>query len=580
MSNFTDLLQDPYAKKVYLAEIQAYNLNTLAMETLYFSTLPYVTAPSDTPANKYYEPRLNTALNFQRSMYKPERIGGNSTPGFGVLRLNNTDGGLDNLEGYSLAGRPITIKLGAILFDFNDFGVVFEGTCAAVAISKDVIEISLKDLQEKLKLPIQSNLYGGTGGVDGGEDIEGKPKPLIYGEVYNIRPVLVDSGSLIYQINDGTVEEILAVYDKGARLTPPLSFTASDISFVSGTKTISTVGAVDFSTVLDGMLITVSGTTSNNGDFTVVSHTATTIVVSEAVVTEAAGSSFTITHKSGSNGYTTDLSNGRFTLVNSPSGEITADAQGDNSGSGWVYTVSDIIKRIVVDKGGLTDPGDLDVASFSSLNASTSAKVGIYIDVDIDMIGVLDQLSNSIGAFYGYNRAGLFNVGRFDVASGVEDLNLSSVDIISINALGTTQPAWRIKVGYRKNYTVQTDNDLAGVVASDAARFDFATNQYRYRSSEDTAVKTKHLLAQELIFDTLLVDEADAASEASRLLVLLKERRRMFKVQAKTQPFNININDVVKITLSRFSLGAGVDFRVISIADNSINNSATLEVWG
>lgn len=581
MTVFTDLLEDPYAKKTYLAEIVAYDLVGATTETLYFSTLPYVTEPAESPANQFYEPRLNDAMNFQRTMYRPERIGGRSIPSFGSLILNNTDGGLDYLEDYSIAGRAITIKLGGPEFAYADFGTVFEGTAASVAISKDRVVITLKDLQEKLQLPIQSVLYGGTGGTDGGDDLEGKPKPLCYGEVYNISPVLCDSGNLIYQINDGTMQEILAVYDKGARLTPPLSFTATDISFTASTKTIATAGAVDFTTVLDGMTITVSGSTSNNGDFTVVSHTATTIVVSEVVVDETAGSSVTIVHKSGTNGYTKDLTNGRFTLTNNPSGKITADAQGDDSGSGYVYTVADIIRRIVVDQGGLADPADLDTASFTALNTSNSAKVGIFIgSIEVDMMDPLDQLAYSIGAFYGFNRAGSFNVGRFEVASGTPDLDLSSVEVNAIEALGVIPPAWRVKVGYRKNFTVQNENDLAGIVATDTAQYDFATNAFRYRSTQDTAVQTKHLLAKELIFDTLLVEEADAATEASRLLTLLKEARRLFKVTAKTQPYNINLNDVVGLTLARFGMSSGTDFRVIGITENTLTNSAILEVWG
>lgn len=581
MTVFQDLLSNPYAKKTYLVEIAAYDIDGATIETLYFSTLPYVTEPAETPANQFYEPRLNNAMNFQRTMYRPEKIGGRSIPSFGSLILNNTDGGLDYLSDYSFVGRAITIKLGGPEFAYADFGTVFEGTAASIAISKDRVVITLKDLQETLKLPLQGVLYGGTGGTDGGDDLEGKPKPLCYGEAYNISPVLCDSSNLIYQINDGTIQEILAAYDKGARLTPPLNFVATDISFTASTKTIATAGAVDFTTVMDGMTITVSGTVSNNGDYTVASHTATTIVTVEALIDESSGSSFTIVHKAGTNGYTKDLANGRFTLTNNPSGRITADAQGDDSGGGYIYTVADIIRRIVVDQGGLSDPADLDTASFTALNTANSAKVGIFFGAqEVEILNPLDQLAYSIGAFFGFNRVGSFNVGRFEVASGTADLDLSSVEVTGIEAIGTIQPAWRVKIGYKKNFTPQNENDLAGIVATDTPQYDFATNVFRYRSSEDTAVQTKHLLASEMIFDTLMVEEADAATEASRLLTLLKESRRMFRVSAKTQPYNINLNDVVGLTLSRFGMSAGVDFRVIGITENTITNSAVLEVWG
>lgn len=72
------------------------------------------------------------------------------------------------------------------------------------------------------------------------------------------------------------------------------TYTASTIAFVEGTKKItdSANGLAGFTT---GMTIKISGTTNNNGTYTVATGgVAAEIVVSETLVTESAGSAFTV----------------------------------------------------------------------------------------------------------------------------------------------------------------------------------------------------------------------------------------------------------------------------------------------
>ena len=69
--------------------------------------------------------------------------------------------------------------------------------------------------------------------------------------------------------------------------------TATDISFTAS-NTITTGGAVDFTVFSAGDYIHVEGTASNNGYYKVASTTSTTITTVDAVVTEGAGASVTI----------------------------------------------------------------------------------------------------------------------------------------------------------------------------------------------------------------------------------------------------------------------------------------------
>jgi len=69
-----------------------------------------------------------------------------------------------------------------------------------------------------------------------------------------------------------------------------------DISFDEATKTIAQVAAgFDVLACRAGRTITVAGSGSNDGTYTIVSATTATVVVAEALVDEAAGAAVTIT---------------------------------------------------------------------------------------------------------------------------------------------------------------------------------------------------------------------------------------------------------------------------------------------
>lgn len=94
----------------------------------------------------------------------------------------------------------------------------------------------------------------------------------------------------------GTVSDIDGMWNylwNGARFAPT-NTASTNVTFTSGTKTIARTSGSWDRTPSAGEKLYISGSTSNNGVVTVVSATASTIVVSEAIVTGAAGPSVTI----------------------------------------------------------------------------------------------------------------------------------------------------------------------------------------------------------------------------------------------------------------------------------------------
>lgn len=105
----------------------------------------------------------------------------------------------------------------------------------------------------------------------------------------------VAAGSINF--NDNLVNATDAKYVMFYTNSDAGSLISTAISFANATSTITyTPGnaLIDFRGLIAGQLIVVSGSANNNGTFTVVSTTQYTVVVSEALTDEAAGSSVTI----------------------------------------------------------------------------------------------------------------------------------------------------------------------------------------------------------------------------------------------------------------------------------------------
>ena len=361
-----------------------------------------------------------------------------------------------------------------------------------------MISVRLKDKQLLFQTPVQGTLYAGSGGTEGGDDLKGKPKPLTFGKVNNITPVRVDVANAIYQVHDGQIEAIDAVYDNG-------------------------------------------------------------------VLVDAAD-------------YTNDLTNGRFTLDSVTTGTITADVQGAKPSGSYKSTADQIIRLVVTSYGGLTDPGDLDTASFTALNTANSNVVGIYVNTSTPMQRLLDAIANSVGAFYGFKRDGDFQVGRVEAPAVSADAAFTSIEIIELQRMATAIPPYRTVVNHTQNYTLQSSATVS--TSTTAARRTFIENKYRTETNTASGVLTVHPEAPTLEVATLLTTAANAATEAARLQTLFGAERDFYKVKLKTQPFTLELNDTVQITFARYNLTSGKKFRVISLIEDAANNEIDLELWG
>ena len=76
---------------------------------------------------------------------------------------------------------------------------------------------------------------------------------------------------------------------------PVASYIGTNVAFNSGAKSIAVPGGNSFADFVAGNIITISGSASNNGTFTIASLTDdNTIVVSESITTEGSGDTITV----------------------------------------------------------------------------------------------------------------------------------------------------------------------------------------------------------------------------------------------------------------------------------------------
>jgi hypothetical protein len=158
---------------------------------------------------------------------------------FGDVELANNAGELDAWLGYVWKNRSLKIyygglpQPGAIVTLANNFELVFDGVCVDVdAKSRQTINLKIRDKLEKLNTPVSEDLIGNYyKGQLVSETVvlnqnRNSLKPLIYGEVHNVSPILTDPTELEFMVAAGPVEQIIEVLDNGV----PVSFTTVQAS--------------------------------------------------------------------------------------------------------------------------------------------------------------------------------------------------------------------------------------------------------------------------------------------------------------------------------------------------------------
>lgn len=587
MSAFTDLIAEFTADQRFICHLEPYDGS--AIVDLYYSTHGFVSAPSDTPANQFYDARLASGYRFTRSLFQSGKLAGRTIPDAGEIRLINQDGELDYLQDFAWGGRRMRVWMGGPDFALSDYGLIVDATAQGISFQKNEVVIELRDLQHLFDREIQTDVFEGTGGQEGGSDVKNRRKPQPWGIVRNVPLIYLgsDTGKHMFACADNAIVGVLRVRDLGLELTftagtPGSSEWTCDLS--AGTVTLGGffIGPITADVIGKRYLSAASSTSWTVGTgskaFTVTAGLAIPVGAKMRVARTSALSS------TWGDGEVTSYS-GTTLTINITSISAAAGPFTDWTISPW-GTAAGILNAIATAMGVTS----FDTASFTALDTAQPSPVGYWINEGGNGLAHLDAIANGISAYYGFNRSGQFTVGRLSVPSApVADYGpltlVPTAEAVPIEdtlqRLPTEDPNWQVTVrGSRNWFGSMSANDLVGAV-SDADRA-FLSNEWRQETAQDGAVLTGYPYSTVLIVDSIFDETADMADEAARLLSMFSVRRDFFEVRFKLQPLLRNLPETITLTDSRYSLTHGKNLRIVGFDEDTTPTvcEVGLQLWG
>jgi hypothetical protein len=499
----------------WLLFAQPYDEAITGVRSLYFSDVGFVTTPAESPANTYWDRRIEVPLVVEQSLFAGADAGGRSEISVGQITLANEDGALDALAGYDWDGRLIELRFSALANPaLADFAVAFSGTAERL-VPGDEIAIEVRDLQILLDEPYQPARFAGTGGAEGPAELKDRRKPRVMGVVRQFTPLLLNEPAQVWCFGDGPVGGPLEVRDAGVLLTAGADFASY------AALTAATIGA---------------GT------------------------------------------YGTCNALGLLRLAVPPSGVLTIDAEGAKPAGTVLKRFADIAVH-VVDTATTLAPGDFATGTVAALNALCPQTLGHWYDgsADLTVRGVLDDLAESIGAFYGFDDSRKIVLGRLDAPAATADFAFGELDLIELRPLPAERRLKAQIVRWGRRLRPLQDQDIAGAITGSARQA--LIEEWRQERDASATVAAASLLAREESLDSAFDLGSDAQAEAQRRIALYGPRRDAFEAVVELVA-GLRPGVTVQISDPRFGLAAGRRFRVMRVERRAADREVTMEVWG
>jgi len=635
-------LEDQTSIRCLLVEITARNVTTSTETTFYLSNIGYNTTTADVTFLPYLTGTLSTTESLG--------IDNNLSMSFGDIEVANLNGELDSwLDStkYIWVNRTVKVYLGDPRWESNNLAVVhinfekvFDGVVADVdSSSRETINIKVRDKLQRLNYPLTDNVLGTYGTWAAGQTNQDTIRPLIFGEVNNISPVLVDPSKLEYMFNDTsigtyvtntTVTTNLITCNSTAGFLPnkPIVFTFSTTAYPSGFGGIVSGTTYYIKTVDSGTTFTIA-TTSTGGDVNgaayyslstaAITSTGSTVnsVLAESntfntellieirdngvpIYTDTSVYNATLKNNSGSStppqGATVSLATGKFTLTSPPAGTVTCSLQGIkrsvNLTTGvaqetYVNNIANIIALIVTKYGQPNQrltANDIDLTNFNAFSSIATAPTGINnsaIGIPVldrtNTLAVCQDIANSVGAQLFFNRAGLLQLLQLGINTTDATMSITDDNILhhSLHISQRTPVVAATKVGYCQNYTPQTA--LASSIPG-IANIMFGQQWYSNTVVDASVQSTYKLTTAPIQKDTRLIVGSDAANFATFLNNYFKVPHTVYAFTGTAKLMGLKLGQGVTLTHNRFGLNSGKSGQVITLAPDWANGTVNVEV--
>ena len=430
------------------------------------------------------------------------------------MEILNGDAGVDELlDSLAVDARPIEILAGSPFVTSDAMQLLFKGIMRSFrSAGRDVAVLEIDDNAWSLEKPAQDRFYAGDWPdnqltLEGDESLRGRPKPQSYGRALNIPAVLVNPTLNVWQVHDGIMQGVDAVYDLG------IAFTFA-------------------------------------GDFP---------DIRDAAAAPPAGC------------FTTQASGGYFRLAGAPQGAVTADVRGDAAGGAFLATAAGIAFRCLRDRWGWADDAiDTLSFSLTAGAAAGDVGLHLSTE-EISRAAVLDALFAGIGGWWGIAGNGLMTAGILEAPAASAKAAIAESELIDLAMLevpAEIDPAiWRVRVGYRPNWSPLSPADISPLLASeDPARWAWLQRERLYAAPlTKPELLNAHAAAKEITFDSLFVNESDAQGLAARLLALYGGRVRLASARTPLAVERLKLGWTVNVTHSRYGLSQGRNAVVVGI---------------
>ena len=274
---------------------------------------------------------------------------------------------------------------------------------------------------------------------------------------------------------------------------------------------------------------------------------------------------------------TSVLATGKFKLLATPAGTVTASVQGAKP---YTNTVAGIVQMLAVDYGTPSErltSGDLDTVQLAAFDAACPQPVGYWMPDRSNVLQVCQELAGSVGAQVVMSKEGKLRIVRIALpgTGTAVDIRPEDYEARSLQIKERTEVIAGVKLGYCRAWTVQ--NNLETGIPPEHK--DLYAQEWLTVTARDPAVASAYRLhAEPEQVETLLLTETDAQAEADRRLDLWKVQRTVYQVKGFASCLLLELGQAVTLYGDRFGLESGKAGTVIALQLDWMAGRATVEV--
>ena len=513
-------LEDQSSIKALFIVATVYNIDLSIEQKLYLSTANYATADG----SMVFNPILTENNGeFTESI----SLDGGISVSYGDVEIYN-DGTFDrwlDSEYFIWVNRPIKLYLGdpfwatADTAEFEtDFLLIFDGLIADIDVKNiNLVNLKFRDKLERLNTPVTEDRLGVYGTWAYGQNNKDVIKPLVFGEVHNSEPLLIDPAYLQYMVNNGNTESCFELRDNGVPIyTEGILTGGANVTLSTGTLTLT-------HPLVGQMTATVQGVKNS---------------------------------------------------VNLSTGALINGTYNNNVAN----LIALIVTQYGKQSTRLDGTVDIDLTNFSDFQSSHTQHVGIWIADRVNVLDVCQQLADSVGAQVFFTKTGKLQLLKLGYYTPDATVTIYPENIVkdSLALAGRSEVRASTKLAYCKCWTVQ-EGLVTGIPEQHKDMF---ATEWFYAVSTDATTKTNYKLDTDPVAkETLLLTRTEAEPESLRINNYFKVPRTIYTFTGTARLLSLKLGQHIKLIHPRFNLynfGYGKDGQVISLKPNWLKG--TIEV--